>query len=190
MTGLPVLLSAEPPELVARTREGDGGAFATLVDRYQPTVFRWAIGLSGDRDEAEDIVQEVYIRVHRKLASFRGDGPFDAWLYRITRRVALRPSPTRLAPTESVAVNVYRTDPGARVDRQRAVALIESIAATLPMRQREVFMLCDLEGRTPAEVAGLLRMKDVSVRASLFKARAAIRRTILATHPYYQEASG
>jgi DNA-directed RNA polymerase specialized sigma24 family protein len=82
---------------------------------------------------------------------------------------------------------VYLTDPGARVDRQRAVALIQTIATTLPMRQREVFILCDIEGRTPAEVAVMLDMKDVSVRASLFKARASIRRTILATHPCYRK---
>lgn len=83
--------------------------------------------------------------------------------------------------------DLYVTDPGARVDRERAVELIQSIAATLPMRQREVFILCDLEGRMPTEVARILGMKDVSVRASLFKARASIRRTILATHPCYQE---
>ena len=57
------------------------------------------------------------------------------------------------------------------------------------MRQREVFILCDIEGRTPAEAAVMLDMKDVSVRASLFKARAAIRRTILLTHPCYREHS-
>src|ERR671915_384464 len=89
MTGFPVPI-VEPPELVARTREGDDGAFATLVGTYQPFVFRWAIALSGDEDEAEDITQEVFVRVHRKLASFRGDGPFEGWLYRITRRVAIR----------------------------------------------------------------------------------------------------
>jgi DNA-directed RNA polymerase specialized sigma24 family protein len=61
------------------------------------------------------------------------------------------------------------------------------IAATLPMRQREVFMLCDLEGRAPAEAAAMLGMKDVSVRASLFKARASIRRSVLATHPFYTD---
>lgn len=55
--GLPVLI-APPAELAARTR-GDERAFATLVDRYRPIVFRWAIGLSGDEDEAEDITQEV-----------------------------------------------------------------------------------------------------------------------------------
>ncbi|MEP6494976.1 MAG: sigma factor-like helix-turn-helix DNA-binding protein, partial [bacterium] len=84
---------------------------------------------------------------------------------------------------------VYVTDPGARVDRQRAIALIRTIAYTLPIRQREVFTLCDIEGRTPAEVAAMLNMKDVSVRASLFKARASIRARMLATHPCYREQS-
>ena len=186
MTGFPALI-AEPPELVARTRNGDDAAFAALVDRYRPVVFRWAMGLSGDKDDAEDVTQEVFVRVHRKLSSFRGDGPFDAWLYRITRRVVFRMRPSDPSPTNSVNPDLYITDPGARVDRERAIALIRSIATTLPMRQREVFILCDLEGRTPTEVAGILNMKDVSVRASLFKARASIRRTILATHPYYRE---
>jgi RNA polymerase sigma-70 factor (ECF subfamily) len=185
MIGLPVLL-AESPKLVALTREGDARAFATLVERYRPLVFRWAIALTGDQDEADDITQEVFVRVHRKLGSFRGDGPFDAWLYRITRRVVFRMRSSPRAAAERDA-EVYVTDPGMRVDRERALQLIRAIATTLPMRQREVFMLCDMEGRTPAEVATILDMKDVSVRASLFKARASIRRTILATHPCYRE---
>jgi len=186
MTAFPVLLSGA--ELVARTRDGDETAFCALVDHYRPIVFRWAIALSGDEDDAEDITQEVFVRVHRKLWTFRGDGSFDAWLYRVTRRVVFRMRPATPAPAERViAGDPYITDPGVRVDRQRAVALIRTIAATLPMRQREVFVLCDIEERTPAEVARMLDMKDVSVRASLFKARASIRRTILATHPCYRE---
>jgi RNA polymerase sigma-70 factor (ECF subfamily) len=186
MTTIPVPM-AESPELVARTREGDTGAFTALVELYRPVVYRWAIALTGDEDDAEDITQEVFVRVHRKLWTFRGDGTFDAWLYRITRRVVLRSRPTRAFLPSSPEAELYVTDPGGRVDRQRAVALIRTIAATLPLRQREVFILCDLEGRTPAEAAGMLDMKDVSVRASLFKARTTIRRTILATHPCFQE---
>jgi RNA polymerase sigma-70 factor (ECF subfamily) len=184
MTALPFSV-IEPLELVARTRAGDDGAFASLVAVYQPRVFRWALALTGDQDEAEDVTQEVFVRVYRKLASFRGDGPLDAWLYRITRRIALRtrrPSTTHLL---GVVDDVYTTDPGGRVDRQRALDLIRAIAATLPMRQRELFVLCDLEGRTPGEAAAILAIKDVSARASLFKARATIRRRILATHPCY-----
>src|SRR5215510_15745443 len=89
MTGLPMSVF-EPLELIARTRDGDDVAFATLVSAYQARVFRWAFALMGDRDEAEDVTQEVFIRVYRKLGGYRGDGPLDAWLYRITRRVALR----------------------------------------------------------------------------------------------------
>jgi RNA polymerase sigma-70 factor (ECF subfamily) len=187
MTSLPVP-TAEAPDLVARTREGDVAAFTALVRTYQPLVFRWAIALSGDEDAAEDITQEVFVRVHLKLSGFRGDGSFEGWLYRITCRVARRTRRKSSRPVASSSTqDVYVTDPGARVDRQRAIELIQTIAQTLPMRQREVFILCDIEGRTPTEAAGMLDMQSVSVRASLFKARASIRRTILATHPCYRE---
>lgn len=189
MTSLPAPLAA-PPELVVHSRHDGEGSFAALVARFQPCVFRWAIALSDDEDEAEDIVQEVFVSVHRTLSGYRGDGPFEGWLYRITRRTALRARQRNIRRVTHDAESVYVTDPGARVDRQRAVALVRTIAATLPWRQREVFMLCDLEGRSPAEAAGMLAMKDVSVRASLFKARVAIRRSILATHPFYRESSG
>jgi RNA polymerase sigma factor (sigma-70 family) len=187
MTGLPLSM-VEHPELIAQTRAGDDAAFAALVRQYQPAVFRWALAIAGDEDDANDILQEVFVRVHRKLTSFRGDGSFDAWLYRITRRIAFRMQSAH-GPVPTSGDDVYLTDPGARVDRQRAVALVKTIAATLPLRQREVFVLCDLEGRSPAEAASMLEMKDVSVRASLFKARATIRRTILASHPSFRDSS-
>lgn len=184
MTGLPLSIM-DSHELIMRTRGGDAAAFGALVSAYQPRVFRWALALTGDQDEAEDVTQEVFVRVYRKLGGFRGDGPLEAWLYRITRRVALRARRPNLLPLRDAGDDVYNTDPGGRVDRERAFQIICSIAATLPMRQREVFILCDLEGRTPGEAAALLSIKDVSARASLFKARAAIRRRILATHPCY-----
>ncbi len=201
MTGLPLPLPdahvsdvrvSDARELAQLVREGDQRAFATLVSSHQPMVFRWALALSGDEDTADDITQETFVRVHSKLSSFRADGSFEGWLYRITRRVALRirhrtAQRSALAQHATGAPDPYVTDPGARVDRQRAIELIRTVARTLPVRQREVFILCDIEGRTPAEVATMLAMKDVSVRASLFKARTAIRRSILATHPCYTE---
>ena len=185
MTG-PAMSLELTRDLPNRLREGGDRAFVELVERYQPLVYRWAVALSGDGDVAEDISQETFVRVHRRLSSFRGDGPFEGWLYRIVRRVAVRSLRRGSRPYEP-ADDVYLTDPGARVDRQRAADVIRTIAITLPLRQREVFVLCDLEGRTPAEVAVMLDMKDVSVRASLFKARASIRRTVLATHPAFRE---
>ena len=181
---------SEVRDLIALVRSGDDEAFVALVERYKPVVFRWALALAGDMDDAEDITQEAFVRVHRKLGDYRGDGPLEGWLYGITRRVVLRmqtKASRRAARIASGTHEVYITDPGARVDRERAAALIREIADTLPLRQRELFMLCDLEGRTPAEAAVLIGIKDVSARASLFKARLAIRRAILATHPDYTE---
>jgi RNA polymerase sigma factor (sigma-70 family) len=168
--------------------------FVALVERMQPMVYRWAVALLGDRDDAEDVTQEVFVQAYRKIHTYRGDGPVEGWFYRITRGVALRHrtkvhrrSRLGASTAASSTQEVYLTDPGARVDRESMMALIREIVDTLPMRQREVFMLCDLQGLSPAEAAVMLGMKDVSVRASLFKARAAIRASVLRTHPEFRE---
>src|SRR5205085_7198844 len=115
MTSIPIPMS--DPELATQIRVRDEQAFAELVAEHQPVVFRWALALSGDADDAEDITQEVFVRVYRKLASFRGEGTFEGWLYRITRRVAFR-SQRKAVPAQLAGdAEIYVTDPGARVDR-------------------------------------------------------------------------
>jgi RNA polymerase sigma-70 factor (ECF subfamily) len=103
------------------------------------------------------------------------------------RRKQKRRKRLSLSPAARPLRDVYTTDPGARVDRERATALIYEMFAELPQRQREIFDLIDLQGLTPAEVATRTGMKPVSVRANLFKARSAIRARFLATHPSYSE---
>lgn len=183
-------------QLASLASSGDDSAFTTLVTRFQPAVFRWALMFASDPDEAEDITQEVFVRTYRQLGDYRSDGPLDAWLYRITRRAATQMRRTRkrrgrlaLAPAAQPLRDVYTTDPGGRVDRERAASLIRELFAELPRRQREIFDLVDLQGFSPAEAAERTGMKPVSVRANLFKARKAIRETLLATHPSYRELS-
>ena len=171
-------------------------AFTTLVTRFQPAVFRWALIFARDPDEAEDITQEVFVRTHRQIGNYRSDGPLEAWLYRITRRAATQMRRTRkrrgrlaLTPAARPVRDVYTTDPGGRVDRERAATVIRELFAELPQRQREIFDLVDLQGLSPGEAAERTGIKPVSVRASLFKARRAIRDGLLATHPAYGELS-
>src|SRR5438876_1005853 len=140
--------------------------------------------------------QEVFVRTHRQLDQYRSDGPLEAWLYRITRRAATqmrRKSKRRgrlaLSPGAQPLRDVYTTDPGGRVDRERAASIIRELFSNLPQRQREIFDLVDLQGLSPAEVAERTGMKPVSVRANLFKARKTIRENLLATHPSYSELS-
>ena len=183
-------------QLASLASAGDDTAFTALVTRFQPAVFRWSLTFANDPDEAEDIAQEVFVRVHRQIGSYRSDGPLEAWLYRITRRTATQLRRTRgrrnrlaLTSAASPARDVYNTDPGGRVDRQRAAGIIRELFAELPRRQREIFDLVDLQGLSPAEVAARTGMRPVSVRANLFKARKAIRDNLLATHPGYSELS-
>ena len=183
-------------QLASLASAGDDTAFTSLVTRFQPAVFRWALIFARDPDEAEDITQEVFVRVHRQIRDYRSDGPLEAWLYRITRRTATHLRRTRgrrgrllLSPAARADRDVYTTDPGGRVDRQRAASIIRELFSVLPRRQREIFDLVDLQGLSPAEVAERTGMRAVSVRANLFKARKAIRESLLANHPAYSELS-
>ena len=183
-------------QLASLASSGDDSAFTTLVTRFQPAVFRWALMFAHDPDEAEDITQEVFVRTYRELGTYRSDGSLEAWLYRITRRAATQMRRTRkrrgrlaLSPGAQPMRDVYTTDPGGRVDRERAASVIRELFAELPRRQREIFDLVDLQGFSPAEAAERAGMKPVSVRANLFKARKAIREGLLATHPSYSELS-
>jgi RNA polymerase sigma-70 factor, ECF subfamily len=183
-------------QLASLASSGDDSAFTTLVTRFQPAVFRWALMFAHDPDEAEDISQEVFVRTYRQLGTYRSDGSLEAWLYRITRRAAIQMRRTHsrrgrlaLSPGARPFRDVYTTDPGGRVDRERAASVIHELFTGLPRRQREIFDLVDLQGFSPAEAAERMGMKPVSVRANLFKARRAIREGLLATHPCYSELS-
>jgi RNA polymerase sigma factor (sigma-70 family) len=187
-------VDAMDAQLASLAAAGDDSAFTTMVTRYQPAVFRWALMFARDPDEAEDVAQEVFVRAHRQLSQYRSDGSLEAWLYAITRRVAYQMLRTRrrrsrlaLSPGARPLRDVYTTDPGGRVDRERAAAVIREMFSELPPRQREIFDLIDLQGLTPAEAAERTGLKPVSVRANLFKARSTIRARFLATHPSYSE---
>jgi RNA polymerase sigma-70 factor, ECF subfamily len=179
--------------MVSRAKSGDNEAFTALVRALQRKVFRWSLTFARDADDAEELAQETFVHVHRKLEQFRSDSPVEGWVYGITRSLALqRNRKNKRRTLLSVASlpgidSVYNTDPGARVDRQRVADYIRHFFVELPPRQREVFDLVDLQGFDPAEVADLTGLKAATVRGNLFKARAAIRAHLIAAHPEWKE---
>src|SRR6266581_8602456 len=66
-------------QLASLAAAGDDSAFTTIVTRFQPAVFRWALMFATDPDEAEDITQEVFVQTHRRLGEYRSDGSLEAW---------------------------------------------------------------------------------------------------------------
>jgi RNA polymerase sigma-70 factor (ECF subfamily) len=201
MTGFPSPVRTLAPrvaapagDLLAAARRGDTNALSLLISDLQPLVFRWALVFTADPDEADDIAQEAFVLMYRRLRQYGGDASFEGWLYRITRRVASQRGRTqrrraRLAGSAKARpeVEVYHTDPGARVDRERLRDLVFESLDQLPPKQREIFDLVDLQGLTPAEAAELTGANPATVRVHLFKARSAIRNRLIASEVVARE---
>ena len=180
--------------LVRRAAEGDDDAFRRLVALVHPELRRWALARTGDVDDADEVIQRTLIRMHRSLGSFDGRARLSTWLYRILRNAATdldrsRGSrPTAPAdPSTDDPGRVEPPDPIRSLESRRLSREVLASFAMLPPRQREVLELVDHEGRRPVEVAEMLDMKPVTVRANLFKARRAVRTAILARHPELEE---
>ena len=176
--------------LVLRAGSGDPDAFRLLVQRFQDTIFRWALGTTGDRDDADDVTQQVLLKVYRHLGALREGGHLRTWLFRVTHNTALELHRTRGRRSAALDRELLLTpgersslDPVDHIDLDRTVALVDHYFRELPDRQRLIFDLVDLQGYTPAEIAEMLDMEQVTVRANLCKARRAIRTRILRDHP-------
>lgn len=180
--------------LIVRAQHGDTTAFTDLVRACQPLIYRWSVVATGDPDEAEDVTQEVLVRLHGSLRRYRTDARFTTWLYRITRNAATdryRRYQRRLRlirSSEAVPAASSGTSGPSPSDRVLAAELSELVGrflAWLPGRQREALDLVDLQGLTPADAAELLELDGGTVRAHLHRARRAVRSKFLECYPEY-----
>lgn len=179
--------------LAAQAAAGDESAFEALVGRYQGRAFRLAQRLVGPDGDPQDVLQEAFLQVFRKLAGFRGESRFSTWLYRIVTNAALMQRRSRSRrPAESLEAYLPRFDANglhaatpaqlqvaARADElldqrtlaQRAREGIER----LPETYRAAFVLRDLEELETAEVAVVLGLEPAAVRQRVHRARLMLR---------------
>jgi RNA polymerase sigma factor (sigma-70 family) len=186
-------LEAAVADLLPRARRGERDAMDGLLRHCRRTVFRWAVAQTGDQADAEDVTQEVLIRVHSSLHRFAGRSRFTTWLYQVTRHEASnlrRRVWRRLRLIDEVAREPARAAPGDPVERLHADAVAAETRALLwrlPRRQREVFTLADLEGCPLGEIAERLGTSPVTVRVHLLHARRTLRAAILERWPALRE---
>jgi RNA polymerase sigma-70 factor (ECF subfamily) len=165
-------------DLVARCRAGDVDAFETIYNQHAARIYTLACRMAGSPHDGEDLLQEIFLQAHRKLASFKGDSSLGTWLYRLALNHCLdyvrsrRAKMGRLTDTldaegamEPVAA---RETPIARVDLERALQ-------QLPQGCREAFVLHDVEGFDHKEVAKLLGIAEGTSKSQVFKARSRLR---------------
>ena len=182
---------AQIEALLQRARAGDEAAFASLIAAVHGRVQRWALVITRDHDDAEDVTQQVSITLHRKLHDFQERSRFTTWLYAVVRNAAmeLRRKAVR-RHEQQVAEDAL---PGALSDdveirlgameNQRAAALVRSYLTELPARQRELIELIDQGEYTVGEAAALMAIQPATARVHLLRARRTIRARMLELHP-------
>ena len=174
--------------LVGRVRAGDALAFERIMLATEQRVVSIAWRMLGNRDDARDATQDVYLRVFKYLARFRAGEDFRGWLYRITINVchdfARKRGSTGAVPMDEIdfdheaatfAPAPGREDPETLALRQQQLALVRRALRSLPARERAALVLRDLEGFSTEEVAHALGSRPVTVRSQVSSARGKIK---------------
>jgi RNA polymerase sigma-70 factor (ECF subfamily) len=175
-------------ELVARAQAGDGEAFGVLFEQHKKRVYSLCLLMTGDVADAEDLTQDAFIQVFRKLGTFRGDSAFSTWLYRVAVNTVLmslrRRKPKQVSLDEPVCIDhsmvprdFGRNDPelSGTVDR---IALIRAIKE-LPEGYRRIFILHEVEGYQHHEIAAMLHCSVGNSKSQLHKAKLKIRELLM-----------
>jgi len=165
--------------LVERCRAGDDDAFRELVDRYKDLVFALIARTVQDRGRAEDLAQDVFLRVHKGLPYFRGEARLSTWIYRIVANVCVQP------PTRPRAVSLdddrTRVQPAA-ADRQfgdlELRDRLEKAIARLPANYRLLVAAHYLDGVQYEELADALQLPLGTLKTQLYRAKQQLRRLL------------
>ncbi|MGI9363372.1 MAG: RNA polymerase sigma factor [Parasphingorhabdus sp.] len=179
-------------ELVTRAVRGDGSAFETIIRRHNQLLFRTARSIIRDDNEAEDVVQESYLRAWRALGSFRTESKLSTWLVRITTNEALgrlRRKNAQMIPLETAMMSSEpetlaamsdkpQRDPEHSAQRAEMRRLIEVSIDQLPEGFRTVFVLRAIEEMSVEEVSQAMEIPESTVRTRFFRARGLLRESL------------
>jgi RNA polymerase sigma-70 factor (ECF subfamily) len=191
MTGMGVVAAAQAmsdEEVVARVLAGETALFEVLMRRYNQRLFRVTRSILADEGEAEDVIQDAYVRCYLHLDQFEGRARFSTWLTRIAVHEAIARSRKRqrfVSLEESTGVTEARMSlesrtpsPEQEVLNETVRTVIEAAVDDLPETYRSVFMMREVEGLTTAETAESLDISEEVVKVRLHRARAMMRKHI------------
>ncbi|HYX41330.1 MAG TPA: RNA polymerase sigma factor [Pyrinomonadaceae bacterium] len=176
-------------ELTQRAAAGDASAFAEVYRRYHRRVYSLCLRMTQNVAEAEDITQEIFVQLMRKIGSFRGDAAFTTWLYRLTTNYVLMHFRKAQTRRELTTADGQLPTPAIR-GREAAgyVPLLDRVAlntaiAQLPPGYRLIFIMHDVLGHEHEEIARLLGCGVGTSKSQLHKARMRLRGLIKGTPP-------
>ena len=168
-------------ELAARCRAGDADAFEELYRQHARRLFSLVVRMVGSAEDAEDLVQEVFLQAHRKLAGFRGESTLGTWLYRLTMNHCLDHLRGRQARMSRATESLDDEDaaepmaPAPAVPPAISRMDLEKAIAALPPGSRAAFLLHDVEGFEHREIAAILGVSEGTSKSQVHKARLKLR---------------
>ena len=179
--------AASEAQLIARAQQGDEGAFAALFETHKRRVYSLCLRMTGDTAEAEDLSQEAFLQLFRKIATFRGESAFSTWLHRLVVNVVLMH--LRKKGLQQVSLDEVDTSQDEPIKREyggddkRLLHSIDRITLTqaiteLPPGYRAVFVLHDVEGYEHNEIAQILSCSVGNSKSQLHKARLRLRQVL------------
>lgn len=171
----------DEPALVERVRAGDAAAFTVLVDRYMRRAFSVAYRVMGQKEDAEDLVQETFMAVLQRIGTFEAGRPFAPWFFRILVNRGLNARKARsLRDVDQIPETVahHGPTPEREAERSELRGRLRRAMATLPERQRVIVELFELEGFGSPEIAEILEISDGTVRWHLHEARKTLKKAL------------
>ena len=172
-------------ELVRKSQFGDKAAFEQLVIRHQELVFSLAYKLTGNREMANDVAQEAFIRAWKAIEKFRGDSTFSTWIYRITvntawtlRKKAKKHNTLNIDDTYEPIVIDEKKDPELVAINSDLSSVLVNALDKIPIEQRIIVELKNIEGRSHKEIADYLDISVTAAKVRLHRAHQKLRQIL------------
>jgi RNA polymerase sigma-70 factor (ECF subfamily) len=183
------LTGIDESAVVAQAREGDTEAFGELVRRYEGRIFRLAQHVTQNREDAEDVLQETFMKAYEHLDQFKGDSKFYTWIVRIAVNQALmklrrRKTDKSVSLDETIdtgedmvvrEIAAWGEDPEQQLSREELGGILETAIQGLEPLYRSVFVLRDIEELSTEETAEVLGLSVPAVKSRLLRARLQLR---------------
>jgi len=180
--------------LVEKALDGEISAYEKLVARYQNKIMGYVVRMTnGDREEAEDVTQETFIKAYRSLDSFRGQASFSTWLYKISTNLVIdRARMKKRRPQQAYSLDEpfgdeetggreiadSRYEPSKGVEKDELRRLVREVVADMPEDKRQVLVMCDLQGMPYEDISAVLNIPLGTVKSRIFHARADLARRL------------
>ncbi|MHC4146293.1 MAG: RNA polymerase sigma factor [Planctomycetota bacterium] len=171
--------------LVEGCKKGDLYAYERLYEAHGPRMKSIAYNILGNTSDAEDAVQEAFLKIYRKAKQFKGRSAFMTWIYRVLINAcydSMRKRQRRAVEVSEPEEKIFPVTTSDRRDHSLRLTLENSLKQ-LPERKRTIFMLFEVEGFKHAEIAEILNISEGTSKNLLFEARRALQKSLLESHP-------